>query len=221
MSDAAVYWKRYETVPSEGIDLLAEAGGIAVQGIYCEGSGDLAAMHSTPVAGDTAETIPVVAGQFLPLLANKILEGTTALPLLVLWGNGGSAVVSPPPIGGSGGSASSANQLAEIDLLEKIDVSTQLGAGWFGKAFKKILLADMTPSGIDISALAPAGMKCVAVMGSRQTLNTQTIYLEAEGNAPGVYVDLDFGRNYVQNGVWKTIGPLTTANSFPLWVVFS
>ena len=106
-------------------------------------------------------------------------------------------------------------------LLEDIKLQTQIGAGWFGKSFKKILFSDMTPSGIDISALAPAGMKCVAVMGSRQTLNTQTIYLEAEGNAPGVYVDLDFGRNYVQNGVWKTIGPLTTANSFPLWVVFS
>lgn len=125
MSEAAVYWKRYTSVPSEGIDLLAEAGGIAVQGVYCEGSGDLAAMHSTPVAGDTAETIPVVAGQFLPLLANKILEGTTALPLLVLWGNGSAPVVSPAPIGSPGGSASADNQETQIAAEQAIQAAVE------------------------------------------------------------------------------------------------
>lgn len=221
MSEAAVYWKQYTSVPEEGIDLLAEAGGIPVMGILCEGAGNLAATHSTPVAGDTNETIPAVAGQYYPILANKILADTTALPLTVFWGHGSASVVTPAPIGSPGGSASADNQDEQTALLEKIDVSTQIGSGWFPKAFKKLLFSDMTGSGIDIAALAPADMQVIGVIGSRTTANGTVIYLEASGNAPGVFVDLDWGRNYTQYGNWKTIGPLTGNTCFPMWVAFA
>lgn len=108
-----------------------------------------------------------------------------------------------------------------IELLSAIDTSTQLAAGWFPVRFHKLLLADMTVSGIDLTAITPAGRKVVGIMGSRTTVNGNSIYLEASGNDADVFVDLDFGRNYIQYGHWKKIGPLTTNGCFPLWVLFS
>lgn len=124
MSEAAVFWRVYTSVPTGGIDLLAEAGGLPVQGILCIGAGNLAATHSTPIEGDTSETIPAVAGQYFPVRANAILDTTTALPFLVLWGYGSGSVITPGISGGGGGGggdASATNQLIEISKLTSID----------------------------------------------------------------------------------------------------
>lgn len=109
----------------------------------------------------------------------------------------------------------------QTTLLTDIEESTRIGAGWFGKRFHKLLLSDMTVSGIDLAAITPVGRKVVFVIGSRTSVNGTVIYLEAEENDPGVFIDMDFGRNYTVYGVWKTIGPLTSNGCFPLWVVFS
>lgn len=274
MSEAAVYWKVYTEVPSGGIDLLAAAGGIPVQGILCGGAGNLAATHSTPIDGDASETIPAVAGQYFPLRANKILEDTTALPILVLWGYGSGSVITPGSAGGGGDASEStlalvysesattntkldtiqtdtaaisafAAQLPDmraildsIDgktpadpasvgkqdeqtaLLETIDESTRIGAGWFPKRFHKLLFSDMTGSGIDLVAITPIGRRVVAVMGS-STATSGTIYLEAVENDVGVQIDLNFGKNYIQYGVWRRIGNSTPSTCFPLYVLFS
>lgn len=121
----------------------------------------------------------------------------------------------------AGGDASAANQVIQSDLLESIELQTRLGAGWFAKKFKKLLLSDMTGSGIDLTAITPAGRVVVAVMASRTTTNGTTIYLEAQENDPGVYVDLNFGLGATWYGEWKTIGPSTSNGCFPLWVLFS
>jgi len=119
------------------------------------------------------------------------------------------------------GAATEDKQDDQIALLEAIDLSTQLAAGWFPSRFHKLLLADMTVGGIDLTAITPAGRKVIGILGSRTTVNGTSIYLEASANDTGVFVDLDFGRNYIQYGNWKKIGPLTSNGCFPLWVMFS
>lgn len=113
------------------------------------------------------------------------------------------------------------NQTDQLAELVDINESTRIGAGWFGKRFKKLLLADMTVSGIDLAAITPAGRKIVNILGSRTSVNGSVIYLEAIENDPGVFLDQNFGANYSVYGVWKTIGPLSSNGCFPLWVVFS
>lgn len=122
---------------------------------------------------------------------------------------------------GSDGIATAAKQDEQTDLLEKIDLSTRIGAGWFVKRTKKLQLADMTPSGIDLAALTPAGMTVVGVAGSRTSTNGTVIYLEATANDAGDFIDLNFGANFTQYGVWKKIGPLTSNGCFPLYVLFA
>lgn len=132
-------------------------------------------------------------------------------------------------VGGGAGGASTVDQGAagtedwKVEEANSADIAnfTQVGAGWFPRKFKKVLLADMTGSGIDLTALTPAGMKVVGVMGSRTTVNGNSIYLEAVDNDPGVEIDLDFGRNYIQYGQWKKIGTSTTNGCFPLWIIFA
>jgi len=133
----------------------------------------------------------------------------------------GRLIVTAESAGSDGTIATSAKQDEQTDLLEKIDLSTRIGAGWFLKRTKKLVLADMTPSGIDLAALTPAGMTVVGVAGSRTTVNGTVIDLEATANDVDDFIDLNFGANFTHYGVWKKIGPLTSSGCFPLYVLFA
>lgn len=107
--------------------------------------------------------------------------------------------------------------IASLDGYGRLQVSDNADE-WFGERFVKVELADMTVSGIDLTPLIPAGFRVVSVLGSRSLTGSQVIYLEAFSNNTGVFIDLNFGANFEHNGRWKTIGPLTSNGSFPLWV---
>lgn len=213
------YYKVYTSISSP-IDLITEGNNLPVLAVTCLGAGNLV----TKTQSGVSVTIPVSAGQTLRIEPRSIEASTTALPLIVFWGYGEGGVFageSGSGGGGGGGDASAANQTTQIALENDIKDYVQLGSGWFPYRFSLPIAVGDIGSGFDISAITPVGQKVIGIAASRSSLNGQVIYLEAEGNDPGDFVELDFGRGYIHYGQWKTIGSSSTAGCFPVRIMFA